>query len=122
VGATIQSIVDLGVPATSLTAAIGPSIGPCCYQVDHRVREAFEVAGHDLGAFEADGSDHWRLDLWAANATQLIAAGVPRVHVHLARLCTAHHLDVFYSFRAEGSAAGRMMAVVKGTPAGARTD
>lgn len=113
-GAAVEVIKDLGVPAADLVAAIGPAIGPCCYQVDAPVRAAFARWGPRGGAwFAADGTDRWKLDLWRANADQLVDGGVPADAVHAARICTVDHPDVCFSHRREGPSAGRMVAAIR---------
>jgi YfiH family protein len=114
VAAAIDVLTRLGVPATDLVAAIGPSIGPCCYQVDAAVREAFaarHAASDDW--FADDGPARWRLDLRRANRAQLVAAGVPAASVLCADACTADGPADWHSHRREGEAAGRMVAAIR---------
>lgn len=116
VGATVEVMTGLGASPDDLVAAIGPSIGPCCYQVDERVRHAFLAFTPDAAAWMTEDDTtpaRWKLDLWRANHDQLVAAGVPVDTVHVARLCTAHHLDRCYSHRAEGAETGRMVAAIQ---------
>jgi YfiH family protein len=95
-----------------LRAAIGPSIGPCCYEVDEPVmgplRAAFPGAWARWSRAAGPGREgHWLLDLWTANADQLAAAGVPGSAILLPRLCTGCRRELFFSYRKEGLA-GRL--------------
>jgi YfiH family protein len=117
-----------GTRPDDVVAAIGPSIGPCCYQVGPELVDAFAAAGHERYLIQRwfasppppRGSRQpvpLRLDVAGANRDQLILAGVREERVHLSGLCTAMHLDVLTSYRVEREAAGRLAGVIApGTP------
>ena len=117
VGAAVTALTrSFGARPDALVAAIGPSIGACCYEVGEELLAAFAEAGHssvDLAEwFERDAAGRLRLDLWQANADLLVGAGVRLAQVHVAGLCTKTHVGVLESFRVEGANAGRMAAII----------
>lgn len=108
VGALVRTY---GARAADLVAAVGPSIGPCCYIVGPELIEHF--AGHaDAPAwFLRDPA--LRLDLWRATYDQLRCAGLDGRHVHLSNLCTACHTELFCSYRKEGERTGRLAGAIR---------
>jgi YfiH family protein len=119
---------------SQLIAAIGPSIGACCYEVGGEVRDRFAAAAfddremsrwfsRDLRSSPANPSmpgmnphpreGHWVLDMWTVARDQLRAAGVRDDRIFVAELCTASHPGAFCSYRRDGSAAGRMVAAIR---------
>jgi YfiH family protein len=107
-----------------LTVAIGPALGACCGEMGEEVVAAFVQAGHDPQTvdrwFRRASGRKPHFDLWRANVDQLEAAGVARPGIHVSGLCTRTHAEVFHSYRASGTSAGRMAAVIRANPAGSR--
>jgi YfiH family protein len=99
--AAVQAAVDAGGRADRLHVAIGPSIGPCCYEVDAPVLREFGRAYGLRGRawFTPARDGHMMLDLWAANQAILADAGVDRLNIENPRLCTACQPELFYSYR-----------------------
>ncbi len=98
-GKAVAAMVDLGVPAASICALIGPGIGPCCYNVGEDVRAAFKAAGIDDEVFERRGRLTF-LDLKKANRRILVAEGVHDIHD--VNLCTSCGGALFFSARRDG--------------------
>jgi YfiH family protein len=93
-----------------LWAAIGPSIGPCCYEVDEKVyREFMNYPEANYPLTVAEKKDRWMLDLILANRQQLEAAGIPAAQISAAELCTSCRRDTFFSHRGEGETTGRQL-------------
>ena len=103
-----------GASPAVLVACIGPSAGPCCYEVGGEVLAA-AVDALGLGAerfFRARPNGKYLFDLWAACRDQLLRAGLRRRNVHTAALCTLCRNDLFPSYRVEGPLAGRFVAAL----------
>jgi len=98
----LAGIIAAGVRAIGarrLAAAIGPSIGPCCYEVGEEVARPFrEAFGDDVAR---DGT----LDLWTSAERALRAAGVERVE--RCNICTSCHGERFFSHRRDAGKTGR---------------
>lgn len=147
---TVNRIVEIGVGRMrmeygsrpeDMIAAIGPSIGPCCYAVGEELRSEFESQFsyaeelfHEVydsdpvrtkypllfltqrapGHSQIGPSLH--LDLVEANRRQLLAAGLKAKSIHVMGGCTNCRPDLFFSYRAEQGKTGRMMAVIGMVP------
>jgi copper oxidase (laccase) domain-containing protein len=93
-GAGVRALGPRGV-----VAAIGPSIGPCCYEVGEEVARPYrEAFGDDVAQ---DGT----LDLWTAAERALRAAGVQQID--RGNICTSCHGERFFSHRRDAGKTGR---------------
>jgi polyphenol oxidase len=123
---TVAGIVETGVAqmgerygsrGEDLVAAVGPSIGQCCYSVGQEVREAFEARYGYAGELFSRGLEAERLDLWEANRRQLVEAGVSAEKIAVVGECTACAVVAggrkrYFSHRGERGFTGRMMSAV----------
>jgi len=97
--AAVVALEALGARAGRLHAAIAPSIGPCCYEVDEPVIGPLSAAYDGWQAWARPvGRDRFMLDLWAANETLLARAGLDPARIENPRRCTACTEDL-YSYR-----------------------
>ena len=94
-----------------LRVALGPAIGPCHYEVDTPVAEAFQSWPWTPRALRPGRPGHWWLDLAAANHFILMEVGVPAEQIWTSGLCTACEVDLFFSYRRDG-VTGRMGAMI----------
>jgi polyphenol oxidase len=124
---------DFGCRPENLVAAIGPSIGACCYEVGEDVHAAFAAAGFStddrarwfaasprpsernpsMPGLKPRRPGYWFFDGWAAASAQLTAVGVSADRIYVAELCTASHPDALCSYRREGARSGRLAAAIR---------
>jgi hypothetical protein len=130
--------MEFGTSPQDVIAAVGPSIGRCCYEVGSDVAAAFHSQFANArewfdGPFDAlaagENDANWlpwltmkppghqppaprvQLDLVAANCAILAEAGVPPAQISSSGLCTSCRTDLFFSYRRE-RVTGRLMAVI----------
>jgi polyphenol oxidase len=110
-----------GVRASALSAALGPSIDGCCFEIER------EIAARFAERFGAAVWDAWRdgqpgkgtLDLREINRQRLVAAGMEPASIQRVGPCTACGGGPFASYRKEGAGAGRQLSWIGIERAGA---
>jgi purine-nucleoside/S-methyl-5'-thioadenosine phosphorylase / adenosine deaminase len=129
-----QMQMHFGTKPADLLAALGPSIGGCCYEVGTEVAVEFKSQFPDatewfdeLRTGEGPNPLQWLnrmppghqpapknvlLDLRKANRGQLLSAGLRLQNIFSSDLCTACRRDLFFSYRKEGPLSGRLMSVI----------
>jgi polyphenol oxidase len=125
---------EYGSKPADLLAALGPAIGPCCYQVAADFVSKFIAQFPDAAGYfdeprsgEEPNPLQWlnmmpaghqpppkgvHLDLRKANRSQLLVAGLRPQNIFVSDLCTACRTDLFFSYRKEGAFSGRLMSVI----------
>jgi len=126
--------LEFGSNPSQLLAAIGPSIGPCCYEVAADFVTKFTAQFADAADYfdeprsgEEPNPLQWlnmkppghqpppknvRLDLRKANRSQLLAADLRAQNIFSSDLCTACRTDLLFSHRREGPLSGRLLAAI----------
>ena len=129
-----QMQMEFGSRPQDLLAAIGPTIGGCCYEVGTEVASAFAAKFPNASDFfdELRTGDEpnplqWLnmmppghqpapnkvlLDLKKANRSQLVEAGVREENIFVTEMCTSCDVDRLFSYRKEANRSGRLMAVI----------
>lgn len=103
-----------GADPANLLAAVGPGIRACCFEVGPEVAELFnrEFPGGRLSVPAGASPGKHLLDLCKALEMELDEAGIKPENRYDSGLCTRCNTKEFFSYRAEGTRSGRMMAVI----------
>ena len=105
-----------GSDPADILAAIGPGIGPCCFETHSDVPTALRA---QMGEGAEDfiralpGGEKFRVDLKGVNGRWLEQAGVKPEHIAICSACTACDLETFWSHRIQGQARGSMAAMIQ---------
>ncbi len=110
----VAQMVKRGASADRIVAALGPSIGGNCYEVEQDVASRF---GDFPEALKRKSEKKWLLDLAEANRRQLICSGLSPERIDRIDLCTHCRPDLFHSYRRDGEKTGRMTSFIKLLPA-----
>ncbi|MFD2616959.1 peptidoglycan editing factor PgeF [Terrilactibacillus laevilacticus] len=105
---------ELNVKPNDIQVVIGPSIGPCCYEVDEKVvSEIHKIKGiHIEQVATPIDQHHVSLDLKKLNCLLLQQVGVPDTNIIQSSYCTSCSNDLFFSHRKEKGKTGRILGFI----------
>lgn len=89
-------------------AAIGPSIGACCYEVDNYVAQSVHNMLPRADVIKSHANNRYMLDLKECNRQIMIEAGILPEHIAMTQYCTGCDTTRFFSHRKESGKTGRM--------------
>lgn len=96
----VQAMEGYGCKPGDIRAAIGPGIGPCCFETDADVPQAMAQRLGDLAApYMSKTGEKWRVDLKGINRAVLLDAGVAGEHIDLSEDCTCCLPERYWSHR-----------------------
>jgi YfiH family protein len=109
--AGVKALVDRhGAQPSEMLAAIGPGIGPCCFEVSRDLAARFR---DEVGPVTATSRDQGsRVDLWRANELLLRRAGLVRRRIETLGRCTSCEERTFFSHRRDRGVTGRHVAFI----------
>lgn len=92
--------INMGTDFKNVAAAIGPSIGPCCFEVGPEVAKRFN--------FVYEKGNKLYVDLWKENVKQITDLGVLGEKITTCSICTSCNSNIFFSYRKESGNTGRL--------------
>ncbi|MDY3015263.1 MAG: peptidoglycan editing factor PgeF [Evtepia sp.] len=114
-----EKMADLyGCKKESILAAIGPGIGPCCFETHDDVPSAMTARwGSGVTPYLSSlGNGKFSVDLKGILAWQLRTAGLTQDHIDTLPLCTACHPELYWSHRKMGDQRGNQAAMIQLRP------
>lgn len=108
---TVRRLRRAGARAERILASVGPCIGPCCFTIDTPCAEAL-ARRTEHQPFIRRLAQKFQADLAGMNIAQLCTEGLISTHIEHIQRCTCCEAEHFFSYRRDGDAAGRQLAVV----------
>ena len=108
----VARMVEMGSSPKHIRVALGPSIGPCCFEVGNEVVEAFTNRLGELPGLVVQGPAKEHIDLRVATRAVLRESGVRAEHIDDTPPCTRCQPDRFFSYRRDGRAGGCHMGYI----------
>ena len=110
--AAIEALEEIGASREALLVAIGPHIRLGWFEVGEEVAERLEAVAHGVTCVDRTTGDKPHVDLTAILFAQLAALGVARARIDDLGGCTYADRSRFFSYRRDGKATGRHLAVI----------
>ncbi|HKM01418.1 MAG TPA: peptidoglycan editing factor PgeF [Sedimentibacter sp.] len=111
-GEMIKAFIELGSKPADIKAAISPSLGQCCFEVDKDVADMFIAADIKYKDFMITKGEKYHFDLWEINKYNMIKEGMSENNIEVAGLCTKCHNDLFFSHRGQKGKRGLMSGIL----------
>ena len=108
----VTRMTELGAVPARIRVALGPSIGPCCFEVGPEVVAEFTAAFGDVPGMVVDGPNKQHIDLRVAMRYVLERAGIAPDHIDDRPPCTRCEGDRFFSYRRDGREGGVHMGFI----------
>lgn len=105
-------IKDFNCNIEDISVAIGPSIGPCCYEIGCDVEKLFKEKYPNYLDIIINRNDKIYLNLWKVNKLNLINLGIDERNIFESNFCTSCNIDTLYSYRKEKGTKNRMIAAI----------
>ncbi|NLJ59184.1 MAG: peptidoglycan editing factor PgeF [Tissierellia bacterium] len=112
VGAMVRGFVKLRSNPTHIKAAIGPSLGQCCFEVDEDVKELFLQTNIKFKEFMVTRGEKYHFDLWEINKYNMLKEGMKEENISISGLCTKCNNDLFFSHRGQKGVRGLMAGLI----------
>lgn len=98
---------NFGSAPKDIVAAIGPCIGPCCFEFGPEAEKLFPEKYRSVTS-----RGKYMINLWDYNRDRLIEAGFSDDNIDISRICTACNSDKFYSYRTHKEKTGRLAGII----------
>lgn len=108
----VNTMKSMGSDPKDILAAIGPSIGPCHFEVDEDVGKMF-TDKFGMEVLSRREGDKYYIDLWKTNMEILLSSGISDENITLAGICTYCNNDRLYSYRADNHKTGSLSAIAE---------